>query len=167
MNSEKQVKQYTFQEKKKINDKIEKLKKVGKRKDFIEIGKLIKKALKKSDITEKNNGTWFDLSLVDNITIAKIDRHLKKTFRKYEEIIIESDSIDHTYIPYYIDPNTVKNKVGPKFSKKEKNLINRFRINSKSRTTTNETETDSEQNVNNVNNVNNENISDNIISAVQ
>lgn len=132
MTSHIQVKKYTFQEKKKINDKINKLKKIGEKKDFIVIGKLIRKSLKRKEITEKTNGIWFDLSLVDNLTIHKIDKYIKKVFKEYEGIALDSDSIDHLYIPYYIDPTSVRTRIGPKFSKKEKNLINRFRNNSES-----------------------------------
>lgn len=153
-NNKIQIKEYTFQEKKKINDKINKLKKIGEKKDFIVIGKLIKKSLKKNDITEKNNGIWFDLSLVDNITIYKIEKYLKKIFKDHVETTIDSDSIDHSYMPYYIDPASIKTKIGPKFSKKEKNLINRFRNNSTTtlfiNTADSENELESENNLNNV-----------------
>ena len=127
MESHKQIKNYTYQEKKKINDKIDRFKKIGKREDFIVIGKLIKKSLKNSEITEKSNGIWFDLTIVDDITIYKIDKYLKQFFKEFDEMSIDSDSIDNIYIPYYFDKNIIRSRIGPKFSKKETNLINKFR----------------------------------------
>jgi hypothetical protein len=127
MESYKQIKNYTYQEKKKINDKIDRFKKIGKKEDFIVIGKLIKKSLKNSEITEKSNGIWFDLTLVDDATIYKIDKYLKQFFKEFDEMSIDSDSIDNIYIPYYYDKTIIRSRIGPKFSKKETNLINKFR----------------------------------------
>lgn len=149
LNSKKN-KEYTFEEKKKINSKINKLRKIGNKEDFIKIGKLILSSIKKNNITNKKNGIWFDLTLVDDITIGKIDRLLTTLLNNYEEQLIDSDTIDRTYIPYYIDPNTIKSRIGPKFSKKEKNLINRFRNESEI-----EIETESDNNKSELNLVNN------------
>jgi hypothetical protein len=119
------IKEYTYNDKKKINDKIDKLKKIGEKKDFIYIGKIIKKSLEKKDITEKKNGIWFDLTLVDNESIYKIDKYIKNRFKEYEISMSDSET---SILNHCIDYNKL-NKIGPKFSKKERNLLNKFKNN--------------------------------------
>lgn len=82
-------KKYTYYEKKKINDLIEKYKYIGSKNDFINIGRLIYKSLG-SQITEKTNGIWFDLNLVDDITLSKLEDYIKK--RLYNKININSET---------------------------------------------------------------------------
>lgn len=126
----KQQKAFTHQDKQKIKNKINKIKKLGTKNDCIHIGKLVIESIGIDLITEKNNGIWFDLNSVDNDTLYKIEKYAKKILNKYT---IETETFD--YIPYCVDLYNINNRVGPKFSKKEKNLINRFR---------NETETETE-----------------------
>lgn len=126
MDLDKQVKKYTYYEKKSISNKIDKLKqKSDCKKHLIKIGKIIAKTFDLNKITTKSNGLWLDFNLVDDATIYKVDKYLHKVFNEYDSI--DSDSVEHSYKPYYIDPILVKCKNGPKFSNYEKNIIKRYR----------------------------------------
>jgi hypothetical protein len=138
---------YSFDDKKKINEKIEKLKKYGNKEDFIYIGKIILKSLKISDITEKPNGIWFDLNIIDNDNLQLIDIYITQILNEYINLSIESDKI---CTPYYIDITKINNIYGSKLTKKEKNLINKMKhLNVHNNNTNN--------NNNNNNNTNNNN----------
>ena len=125
------MKKYSFQEKKKICDKIDKLKKIGNKNHFIVIGKLIKKSLTINGITEKKNGIWFDLNNVDDITLKQINIYITNILN--QNIILDKHKNNKTiinYTPYKINNNYFTDHVGPKFSKKEKTLIHKFKTNS-------------------------------------
>jgi hypothetical protein len=115
---------YSFDDKKKINDKIDKLKKYGNKQDFIHIGKIILKSLKISDITEKANGIWFDLNIIDDENLELIDEYITNTLNEYNSL---SDSTDKICTPYFIDITRINNIYGSKLTKKEKNLINKMK----------------------------------------
>ena len=93
-------KKYTCHEKRKINDMIERLKIIGSKHDFIKIGKLIRNALPPDEITEKNNGLWFDLNKVNDMTIHKIEEYITNVFNNHNQNILNSNYINDSDSEY-------------------------------------------------------------------
>jgi hypothetical protein len=109
------MKIYTYNEKKAINNSIEKLKINNDKKSLTHIAKLIVDSYDIKKITTKSNGMWLDFNDVSNLTVYKIDKHLKKLER-------DTETETETDNKYIISPNIDEN-IGPKLSNYEKNLI--------------------------------------------
>lgn len=114
---------YSFNDKKQLSKKIEILNKKGSKDQHIQIGKIILNAIDKNKITEKNNGIWFDLNIIDDKYIEEIDKVLKDIDDYNNK---HNDKI--SFVPLYKRNNLLSTK-GPKFSNHEKVLIKKFNNN--------------------------------------
>lgn len=107
---------YTYEDKKKIYNNIESFKKICTKNDLIILGKIIINNLDKSKITEKKNGIWFDLCILNDSILYKIDKHIKNILNKNEE----KEEIQN----YILKFNNLNNQ--SIFSKKEKKIIDKI-----------------------------------------
>lgn len=110
------MKVYTYNEKKKINFKIEKLKMNHCIQSLTHIAKIIINTYDNSKITNKSNGMWLDFNDVPNITVYLIDKFIKQLDN---ESLTESETNVDKVIEYKSSVTTC----GPKLSNYEKNLI--------------------------------------------
>lgn len=109
------IKSLNYDDKKKIYNNIEKFKKICDKEELIFLGKLIISGIDKSQITEKKNGIWFDLCILNDETLYKIDKYLKKFLKDINNKETKS------YIIKFKN-----NNVNSIFSKKEKKIIDKI-----------------------------------------
>ncbi|CAH6421394.1 Hypothetical protein KVN_LOCUS248 [uncultured virus] len=121
--------QYSHKKKKKIADKISKLKKKD---DFMKIFEII--YAENKDVTINNNGFFMFFHKLSNDAYIKIENYLltieKKKKISDETNISETGSTERKeYVPYVKDEFPAQEGISPKlkFSNKEKNLIKRQR----------------------------------------
>ena len=108
---------YTYKNKLEINDKIKKIKK---KKIFEEIFNMVKNYIKTS-MTVNNNGIFFDINLLPNKILKKLDEYLDEQ--------IEYNLSNHKtlqYSSYSINDDEI-NDTNLKLSNKDKNLIKNFK----------------------------------------
>lgn len=108
---------YTYEDKKKIYNNIEKFKKLCDKEELIFLGKLIINGIDKSQITEKKNGIWFDLCILNDESLYKIDKYLKKFLKNINN---NNEDIKSYIIKFK------NNSVNSIFSKKEKKIIDKI-----------------------------------------
>lgn len=109
---------YTYEDKKKIYNNIEKFKKLCNKEELIFLGKLIINGIDKSQITEKKNGIWFDLCILNDESLYKIDKYLKKFLKNINN---NNDDNIKSYIIKFKN-----NNINSIFSKKEKKIIDKI-----------------------------------------
>jgi hypothetical protein len=109
---------YTYEDKKKIYNNIEKFKKMCDKDELIFLGKLIISGIDKSQITEKKNGIWFDLCILNDETLYKIDKYLKKFLKNINN---NNNEDIKSYIIKFKN-----NNINSIFSKKEKKIIDKI-----------------------------------------
>lgn len=120
------VKHYNYNERRVINNKIEKMTLENNRENLLEIGRLIVENYDIDKITNKSNGMWLDFNKVNNTLVYKIDMYLRSLDRELNDTI-DSDSAEQIYVPYYVDAINLNNTDGPKLTNYEKNLIKMYR----------------------------------------
>lgn len=107
---------YTHQKKLEINDKI---KKIQNKQIFEEIFNIVKNYIKAS-MTVNNNGIFFDLNVLPNKILKKLDEYLDEQ--------IECNISSHKtlqYSSYSINDDDLSDNL--KLSNKDKNLIKNFK----------------------------------------
>ena len=114
---------YSYEKKKKLAERISKLKR---KEDMVKILEIIYQDNK--DITENQNGLFMFFHNLNNITYYKIEAYLKSLIRKKSSDVDETTS-DKEYTPYdtneFPDQETLSPKL--KYSNREKNIIKRQR----------------------------------------
>ncbi len=124
---------YSYKYKKKIADRINKIKN---KKDFVKIFEIIQsdKSDKKNQITENNNGLFLLFHNLKDETYVEIEKYLKilnKKRRYYKDSVNSEDIASNTdlYKPYAIDEFPSQKGISPKlkYSNKEKNIIKKKR----------------------------------------
>lgn len=93
---------------------MNKIKKIQDKEILKKIYKLVKSELK-SAITKNSNGIFFNLNLLSDETIEKID----KTITNIE---VSESYLNITYTPYSVD-DLLNNSVGPRLNNHERNLL--------------------------------------------
>lgn len=115
---------YSYEKKKKLADRISKLKR---KQDMVNILEIIYQDNK--DITENQNGLFMFFHNLDNSTYYKIENYLKTLVKKKSE----DTTSDKEYTSYekseFPDQETLSPKL--KYSNKEKNIIKRQRYEDK------------------------------------
>ena len=123
-------KEYSHKRKKKLADKISKIRK---KKDYVKILQIIKED--KKDITENNNGLFMYFHDLNDETYYKLENYLHNLNKKrnyYPDSTSEgqtSSISQKEYNPYVTDEFPSQKGISPKlkYSNKEKNLIKRKR----------------------------------------
>lgn len=120
---------YTHDKKKKLAEKISKIKK---KEVLVKIFEIIYADNK--NITENNNGLFMFFHKLQDSTYEKLENYIKELNNKRQlnksTTLTESDSTEKKeFIPYSKDEFPAQDGMGPKlkFSNKEKNLIKRKR----------------------------------------
>ena len=117
---------YSYEKKKRLADKISKIKKKD---DMVKVLEIIYEDNK--NITENQNGLFMLFHNLDDSTYHKLDAYLKSVSKKRSSTgSITSDSIsEKKEYKSYIDDDFDHNRLNPnmKYSNKEKNLIKRNR----------------------------------------
>ena len=109
--------EYTHSERKKISQKIKKLKK---KEDYVKLFKIVNSD-KNNKFTENSNGIWLDFKILSDETVRKVDNFLKKTLQKKDD---NESANSLEYVPYSKDDLIFnKNTIGPKLSNYEKSII--------------------------------------------
>ena len=134
---------YSYEEKKKLSTKIEKIKK---KKYLIKIFNIIMELEKDKKFIENDNGIFMFFHNYNDETYEKINKYLLKIERKNklkEKKLSSEDSTsisDGKYLPYDNQIiNLENNKNNIKLSNKEKNLIKRKVFNNKLQSSINNT----------------------------
>ncbi len=114
---------YSHEKKKKLAERISKLKK---KEDMVKILEIIYQDNK--DITENQNGLFMFFHNLNNVTYCKIEAYLKSsTIKKSSEV--DETASEKEYTPYdtneFPDQDTLSPKL--KYSNREKNIIKRQR----------------------------------------
>lgn len=120
------IPEYTCNDKKSINYRIGQLKS---KKKYSRIFQIIKHDA--NQYTRNSNGIFFNLNSLNNETLYKIDRYLKKVERR-RKTLVDSESQQTTsmeYTPYSVDEFSEYKQHGSKLSNKEKNILRRKRFN--------------------------------------
>jgi len=121
-----QLSEYSHDMKKRLANRISKLKK---KEDIIKIYEIISR--ENTDFTENSSGLFLYFHKLSNKTYYEIEKYL--AFIKKNENLISTDSAStekKEYVPYYQDDFSSQKIISPKlkFSNKEKNIIKRRRF---------------------------------------
>jgi hypothetical protein len=114
----KEIYNFSYEEKKSLAVKIEKL---TKKEDFVNLFKIINREIS-NNFTVNKNGLFLDISSLSNETLTKINKYLS-------DKIEEAPKIQYTFSSYSSDEfHDINSLGGPKLSNKEKSIIKRLRI---------------------------------------
>ena len=116
---------YSYEKKKRLADKISKIKK---KEDMVKILEIIYDDNK--NITENQNGTFMLFHNLDDSTYNKLEAYLKTLSKKRNTNSVTSDSISEkkeykSYVEDELEQSSIN--LNMKYSNKEKNLIKRSR----------------------------------------
>lgn len=119
------IRQFTYQDKKKLVYRIEQIKS---KKNYIKLFKIINSDNIK--FTDNNNGIFINMNALTNISLNKINNFLNLINKTNDMIDSDTNSTINTdYKPYSIDEFSDYKSYGPKLSNYEKNIIKRNRFN--------------------------------------
>ena len=123
-------KPYPYEKKKKLAERIGRIKKKD---DLKAIFSIIKEENKSLATSNNDNGIFMMFHNLSNSTYYRIEKHIRQINIQNQEISESASETSEkkTYKPYTIDDFPAQEKLSPKlkYSNKEKNLIKRQRYN--------------------------------------
>lgn len=117
----KEKRKYNSTKRKKIMNRLSKIKNKIILKDIL---KIVKKDIG-NNLSKNKNGIFFDMNKLKDNSVLEISNIIDKELEK--EVLSSESEVKLSYTPYSID-NSVEN-MGHRFSNKEKNLLKNFNYN--------------------------------------
>jgi hypothetical protein len=120
MEIDSQTRKYTSSFRRKINLKISKL---NSKKDLVNIYNIVKE---EQEVSINRNGMFFNINLLTDNAIDKIDSYLNENT---DNITVTDTESKIKYKPYSIDEIDSSPKLGPKLSNQEKSILKKIQKN--------------------------------------
>lgn len=117
---------YSYEKKKRLADKISKIKK---KEDMVKVLEIIYEDNK--NITENQNGLFMLFHNLDDATYIKLEAYLKTLSKRKNINSVTSESIsEKKEFKSYVQDDLIQDGINMKYSNKERNLIKRSRYDS-------------------------------------